>query len=143
MSTTIPDDPFQARLDQRLHNSLETKPVEAHTQPHGNIPNTPLASAIISFCLGSIFTLSALLFFLGGLETHWWATYQLGFFIAMWSAFHWLEFAVTAGWNRSKLSIDCASCRSKRREYLSIGLFLQRIFLTMAKHIMLHMWLPW
>ena len=34
-------------------------------------------------------------------------TYQLRFFIAAWSFFHWAEFAVTAGWNFEKCSVDC------------------------------------
>jgi len=56
--------------------------------------------------LGSIFTLGLLLLLLNGLDSHWWATYQFGFFLAAWSAFHWGEYAVTAGWNRPKLSVD-------------------------------------
>jgi len=36
------------------------------------------------------------------------SSYQLSFMVAAWSTFHFLEFAVTAGWNRDKLSVDCA-----------------------------------
>jgi hypothetical protein len=32
---------------------------------------------------------------------------QLSFFFATWSAFHWGEFAMTAGWNRARASVDC------------------------------------
>jgi protein-S-isoprenylcysteine O-methyltransferase len=48
-----------------------------------------------------------LVFLSGGVDGFSFATYQLGFFVASWSAFHWGEFAVTAGWNRQKVSVDC------------------------------------
>ncbi|KAG2367281.1 Isoprenylcysteine carboxyl methyltransferase family-domain-containing protein [Suillus spraguei] len=106
-----PDAPrkFEDRLRQRASitrntNTLETIPV--NYQPHENIPNTPLAASTISFLLGSIFSLGLTLFLTGGISDRWWATYQLGFFLAAWSGFHWGEFAVTAGWNRDKCSVD-------------------------------------
>ncbi|KAH7876294.1 ICMT-domain-containing protein [Lentinula edodes] len=71
----------------------------------GNLPNTPLAAATIAFLLGSVFCFG-LLTFLGGFSLWWWTTYQLGFFIAAWSAFHFGEFAVTAGWNLEKCSVE-------------------------------------
>lgn len=81
--------------------------IPANIEPRGNIPNTPLAASTISFLLGGSFTLGFSLFLQGGLSSSWWATYQLGFFVATWSAFHWGEFAVTAGWNLEKCSVDC------------------------------------
>ncbi|KAJ3552196.1 hypothetical protein NM688_g4279 [Phlebia brevispora] len=87
----------------RQQDTLETTPAEA--VPHGRIPNTPLAASTISFLLGCLFSLSLYTYLSGGLG-YWWSTYQLGFYLAAWSAFHWGEFAVTAGWNREKCSID-------------------------------------
>ncbi|EJD01223.1 ICMT-domain-containing protein [Fomitiporia mediterranea MF3/22] len=88
------------------------------TQPHGTIPNTPGAVSFISFILGGICFLSFSTFLSklaasGHLDQGvidqtgwWWATPQLGFFLAAWSIFHWGEFTVTAGWNRDKCSVD-------------------------------------
>lgn len=76
-------------------------------KPNGRIPNTPLAASTISFLLGSLFSLGVFTFVVGGYESYWWSTYQLGLFVAAWSAFHWGEFAVTAGWNLEKCSVDC------------------------------------
>ena len=42
-------------------------------------------------------------------QIFWWTTYQLGFFAGAWALFHYMEFAVTAGWNRERCSIDCES----------------------------------
>lgn len=88
-----------------MKHPLVTIPV--NIEPHGNIPNTPLAASTISFLLGGSFALAFSLFLQGGLPSLWWATYQLGFFLAAWSAFHWGEFAVTAGWNLEKCSVNC------------------------------------
>lgn len=88
------------------HDTLETRPIEAVHKSHGRIPNTPLAASTVSFLLGCLFSFGLYMFVSGGLS-YWWSTYQLGFFLASWSAFHWGEFAVTAGWNREKCSIDC------------------------------------
>jgi protein-S-isoprenylcysteine O-methyltransferase len=104
------EDAFEQRVRERelLRNRpLETIPDPGTAIPQGNIPNTPLAVSTISFLLGSIFTLGLLAFLSGGFDSFWFATYQLGFFVASWSLFHWGEFAVTAGWNREKVSIDC------------------------------------
>ncbi|KAI0004889.1 protein-s-isoprenylcysteine O-methyltransferase [Russula compacta] len=93
----------QDTLEQRLRErELHNPP----TQPHGSIPNTPLAVSTISFFLGFIFALGFSIFWGSGLASFWFTTYQLGFFVASWSAFHWGEFAVTAGWNREKVSVD-------------------------------------
>jgi protein-S-isoprenylcysteine O-methyltransferase len=103
-------DSFERRLHERVllrSNPLETIPDLNAGQPHGSIPNTPLAVSTISFLLGSIFAIGFLTFLSRGFDDFWFATYQLGFFVAAWSAFHWGEFAVTAGWNRQKVSVDC------------------------------------
>ncbi|KAI0322487.1 ICMT-domain-containing protein [Amylostereum chailletii] len=86
--------------------ALETVPIAAVPKPHGKIPNTPLASATVSFLLGAVFSLGVYTLFTGGLPRPSWMTYQLGAYLAAWSAFHWGEFAVTAGWNREKCSVD-------------------------------------
>lgn len=88
------------------NGALETVPIKG-TPTNGNIPNTPLASSLIAFCLGSVFTLGSLLLVYGGYPGSSWLTYQLGAFAASWALFHYLEFAVTAGWNREKCSVDC------------------------------------
>ncbi|KAF8238786.1 ICMT-domain-containing protein [Tricholoma matsutake] len=95
-------DNIEMRLRQRqtiLKHPLQPQPIG------GNIPNTPLAVSIIAFLLGSLFALGALTFVVGGFGL-WWSTYQLGFFVAAWAFFHWGEFAVTAGWNLEKCSVD-------------------------------------
>lgn len=109
MATT--DDERQNRLDEQIRQRSEAKRHPLQTVPrvgqaHGTIPNTPLVVSLISFLLGSLFALGFTVFILGG-GVWWWATYQLGFFLAAWSAFHWGEFAVTAGWNLEKCSVDC------------------------------------
>ncbi|KAJ7638920.1 ICMT-domain-containing protein [Roridomyces roridus] len=71
----------------------------------GRIPNTLLSIVFIAFLLGGTCALGALTFFAGGFNP-WWATAELGFFAAAWSFFHWGEFAVTAGWNFEKCSVD-------------------------------------
>lgn len=106
----MPDDVdnLEERLRRRAamqRNPLETVPET--NKPRGNIPNTPLAASTISFLLGSFFTAGAATFLSGGFSKYWWTTAQLGFFVAAWSGFHWGEFAVTAGWNLEKCSIDC------------------------------------
>jgi hypothetical protein len=106
----IHSDGFEKRIRERERlrsRPLETIPDLTTSQPHGTLPNTPLAVSTISFILGSIFSLGFLVFLFGGLSGFWFATYQLAFFVASWSAFHWGEFAVTAGWNREKVSVDC------------------------------------
>ncbi|TFK75802.1 ICMT-domain-containing protein [Pluteus cervinus] len=83
---------------------LHTVPIT--NAPKGKIPNTPLAASTVSFILGSVFALGSSAFLAGGLPGSCWATYQLGFYVASWAAFHWGEFAVTAGWNFEKCSVD-------------------------------------
>jgi protein-S-isoprenylcysteine O-methyltransferase len=84
---------------------LETRPTRDLNEPQETIPNTPLASATISFLLGIVFTLGLALWVTGPYSL-WFTQTQLGFFIACWAAFHWGEFAVTAGWNRDRVSVD-------------------------------------
>lgn len=98
---------------------LESIPTEAN-KPRGNIPNTPLAVSTISFLLGSVFSLGAITFLFGGFSNYWWATYQLGFFVAAWSGFHWGEFAVTSGWNFEKCSVDCESVMRHPRPHSTL-----------------------
>lgn len=100
-------DDFERRIEERRNMQHPLVTIPASMEPHGNIPNTPLAASTISFLLGGFFALGFFLFLQGGLPSPWWATYQLGFFVAAWSAFHWGEFAVTAGWNLEKCSVDC------------------------------------
>lgn len=90
-----------------MTNPLETNPII--NAPHGNIPNTPLASATIAFLLGGVFVFGLYASVNDISATASLLTYQLGFFIAAWAFFHWAEFAVTAGWNFEKCSVDCMS----------------------------------
>ena len=103
-------DRFEDRLRQHADakkNPLTTVPMNEIHKPHGNIPNTPLAASTISFLLGCVFSPALLAFLSGVLGNSTWSYYQLGFFLAAWSGFHWGEFAVTAGWNLEKCSVDC------------------------------------
>lgn len=95
-------------------NALETNPLT--NIPHGNIPNTPLASSTISFLLGSTFLFGVYTAVNDISNTARLLTYQLGCFIAAWAFFHWAEFAVTAGWNFEKCSVDCQSFFSREEE---------------------------
>lgn len=88
-------------------NALETNPLT--NTPLGNIPNTPLASSTISFLLGGSFLFGVYTAVNDISNTAGLLTYQLGCFIAAWAFFHWAEFAVTAGWNFEKCSVDCQS----------------------------------
>ena len=88
-----------------MTNPLETNPIM--NAPHGNVPNTPPASATIAFLLGGAFVFGLCASVNDISATASLLTYQLRFFIAAWSFFHWAEFAVTAGWNFEKCSVDC------------------------------------
>ena len=97
------------------NDSLEMRPAGA-SQPHGTIPNTPAMVSLISFLLGTMFAFSLVVFAQADLACLWAGhcdesgsvlTPRLGFFMGAWSAFHWGEFAVTAQWNREKVSVDC------------------------------------
>ncbi|KAH9077310.1 protein-s-isoprenylcysteine O-methyltransferase [Lactarius deliciosus] len=127
-------DAFEQRLRERerLRNRpLEMVPEPATAQPHGSIPNTPLAVSIVSFLLGASFALGSLTFLCGGFYGFWFATYQVGFFVASWSAFHWGEFAVTAGWNREKVSIDSFLLDNGRMYHVANGLALTEYLLSL------------
>jgi len=89
-------------------DSVETQPTSQRHRPHGDIPNTPLTAAMISFSLGASFAAGILTFVSSAipLSQYWWCTPTLGLFFASWALFHWSEFAVTAGWNREKCSVD-------------------------------------
>jgi protein-S-isoprenylcysteine O-methyltransferase len=104
-------DGFEERLRQRKeqleNHPLNTVPKAKANNSDGALPNTPLTASTISFLLGWVFSLGVLTFLRGGFGS-WWNSYQLGFFVAAWSGFHWGEFAVTAGWNLEKCSVDCA-----------------------------------
>lgn len=107
---TIP--PFEGpedilrRRGNAERSSLETQPIPSASKTGNILPNTPLAASTISFLLGCVFTFGITVFLSDG-PGAWWRTPQLGFYIASWAAFHWGEFAVTAGWNREKCSVDC------------------------------------
>ena len=101
-----PEDVLRRRAAPAQQNTLETVPIPSAFKGDGFIPNTPLAASTISFLLGSVFTVGVSIVVSGGCD-YWWCTCQIGFFFAAWSAFHWGEFAVTAGWNREKCSVDC------------------------------------
>lgn len=107
MQDFLESDVFERRMEERRNIKHPLVTVPPNIEPHGNIPNTPLAASTISFLLGGFFALGFALFLQGGLPSPWWATYRLGFFVAAWSAFHWGEFAVTAGWNLEKCSVNC------------------------------------
>lgn len=112
-------DPMEEKFRQRGSgkNPLETNPV-THLA-HGKIPNTPLASSTIAFLLGGLFALGTYTFLFELPFARWCMTYQLGYFIAAWAFFHWAEFAVTAGWNYEKCSVDCAQIQKFVAELLS------------------------
>ena len=125
------DDSFERRVRRRAAakaSPLDTVPADPAHQPRGLIANTPLSVSLISFLLGSLFSFGLLLFFTNGYGLYWWSTYQLGFFLAVWSMFHWAEFGVTAGWNRDKCSVDCeypSYIRVTGPECLSLAFLLE------------------
>jgi protein-S-isoprenylcysteine O-methyltransferase len=99
-------------------SALETIPTDEANQFKGEwIPNTPLGASTTSFILGTTFAFGLVLFFwplglLGSPSTgdgEWLKRWSyFGFFIAGWAGFHWGEYAVAAGWNRARCSVDCA-----------------------------------
>lgn len=110
-----PEDVLRRRGTPTSQSLLETKPIPSVSKTGNCIPNTPLAASTISFLLGCLFTVGVAILISGRL-------YQLGFYLAAWSAFHWGEFAVTAGWNREKCSVDCEYC-SLFSQTMFIGYF--------------------
>ncbi|KAF8138429.1 Isoprenylcysteine carboxyl methyltransferase family-domain-containing protein [Boletus edulis] len=127
----IQADALERRIEERrkLKHPLMTIPV--NVEPHGSIPNTPLAASTISFLLGGSFTLGLFLFLQGGFSSPWWATHQLGFFVAAWSAFHWGEFAVTAGWNLEKCSVDSFLLENGATYHIANGTALLEYLVTL------------
>ncbi|KAH9977914.1 ICMT-domain-containing protein [Lactifluus volemus] len=118
-------DGFEQRIRERellRSGPLETIPDSKSATFNDGIPNTPLAVSIISFLLGSTFALGFLTFLSGGFRSFWFTTYQLGFFVASWSVFHWGEFAVTAGWNREKVSVDSFLLNNGRMYHIANSL---------------------
>jgi protein-S-isoprenylcysteine O-methyltransferase len=85
----------------------------------------------IAFFLGVIFALGALTFVVGGFGLWWWSTYQLGFFVAAWAGFHWGEFAVTAGWNLEKCSVDSFLLDNGSMYHVANGTALLEYLLTL------------
>ena len=110
---------------QPQQDTVETRPANPIHNSKGGIPNTPLAASTISFLLGCCFSLNAYIYLIGGLD-YWWSTPQLAFYLAAWSAFHWGEFAVTAGWNREKCTVSC-TCFARLK--LAITHFRPQAFL--------------
>ncbi|TCD68210.1 hypothetical protein EIP91_011382 [Steccherinum ochraceum] len=140
-SADTPND-FDERLRQRAamanndENTLEMKPITvpnsgARAPGSGRIPNTPLSVSTISFLLGSLFSLGTLAFLSGGFSSHWWTTAQLGLFVAAWSAFHWGEFAVTAGWNREKCSVDSFLLENGAQYHIAHSVALAEYLVTL------------
>ncbi|KAI0921821.1 hypothetical protein AcW1_004305 [Taiwanofungus camphoratus] len=125
-------DSFEERLRQRTAaKTLETTPLDPSLKPRGAIPNTPLAASTISFLLGAAFALGFLTFTVGGFQNLWWSTYQLGFFVAAWAGFHWGEFAVTAGWNRDKCSVDSFLLENGAHYHIAHGVALLEYLTTL------------
>ncbi|KAM5540446.1 hypothetical protein V8D89_005904 [Ganoderma adspersum] len=128
------DDSFERRVRRRAAakaSPLDTVPVDPAHQPRGLIANTPLSVSLISFLLGSLFSFGLLLFFTNGYGLYWWSTYQLGFFLAVWSTFHWAEFAVTAGWNRDKCSVDSFLLENGAMYHVAHALAVTEYLLTL------------
>ncbi|KAJ6598951.1 Isoprenylcysteine carboxyl methyltransferase family-domain-containing protein [Mycena vulgaris] len=122
--STVPSDPNEPFP----RHPLQTPPPPKYS---GRIPNTPLAASLLSFLLGSVFALGALTFVVGGFTAPWWATYQLGFFTAAWAAFHWGEYAVTAGWNFEKCSVDSFLLENGSMYHIAHGTALAEYLLTL------------
>ncbi|KAM6495790.1 Isoprenylcysteine carboxyl methyltransferase (ICMT) family domain containing protein [Amanita muscaria] len=123
---------LEDRLERRQlasRHPLLTVPVNHH--PHGNIPNTPFGVATVAFLLGAVFSLGALTFAVSGFAPLWWPTYQLGFFVASWAFFHWAEFAVTAGWNLEKCSVDSFLLENGSMYHIANGTALLEYLLTL------------
>ncbi|KAJ7129556.1 protein-s-isoprenylcysteine O-methyltransferase [Mycena epipterygia] len=116
-----PSEPFP-------RHPLQTPPPPKYT---GRIPNTPLSASLIAFLLGGVFALGTLTFAVGGFGGVWWATYQLGFFAAAWSGFHWGEFAVTAGWNFEKCSVDSFLLENGSTYHIAHAIALAEYLLTL------------
>ncbi|KAG8953723.1 hypothetical protein FRC04_001927 [Tulasnella sp. 424] len=111
-------------------NPLETAPADATNRPDGRLPNTPLMMSCIAFCLGSVFAMGSLVFVIGGVPGSLCADYRLGFFAASWAFFHFAEFAVTAGWNRPKVSVDSFLLNNGIAYHLANGIAVTEFLVT-------------
>ncbi|CAA7259864.1 unnamed protein product [Cyclocybe aegerita] len=102
-------DRLHERTRQRANmtqNPLETNPVSSANAHRGTIPNTPLGSSTVAFLLGATFGIGLFATLVDEFSRPRWLTYQVSFYLASWAFFHWAEFAVTAGWNLEKCSVD-------------------------------------
>ncbi|KAF8339176.1 Isoprenylcysteine carboxyl methyltransferase family-domain-containing protein [Cantharellus anzutake] len=121
-------------------NPMETIPTDGFNVHRGEyIPNTPLAASLVSVLLGITFSLGCMLFFNPNgfleslvssreLQDRW---SLLGFFFAAWAAFHWGEYAVTAGWNRKRCSVDSFLLENGREYHIAHGAAVIEFILTM------------
>ena len=116
------DRPPRSGLNEQELEYITNRPTKRaqptkQQQSHKYIPDTPCAVSVVSFLLGGLCFLSLSNVYskfdvlldpgLGTQRGSWWATPQLGLFVGALSCFHWAEFAVTAGWNRERCSVDC------------------------------------
>ncbi|KIP12902.1 hypothetical protein PHLGIDRAFT_60971 [Phlebiopsis gigantea 11061_1 CR5-6] len=124
-----PEDVLRRRGNPQAQSALETNPIPTAIKSDTYIPNTPLAASIISFLLGSVFVFGFSLWISGGYG-YWWAKPQLGFYLAAYSAFHWAEFAVTAGWNREKCSVDSFLLENGAQYHVAHGVALTEYLIT-------------
>ncbi|EAU84877.1 prenyl cysteine carboxyl methyltransferase Ste14 [Coprinopsis cinerea okayama7 len=133
---SVSEDALEERFRARAamgRGGLETVPISSVAQQtRGNIPNTPLASSFIAFLLGITFALGATLVAINGVPQSDVLTRQLGFFAASWALFHWLEFGVTAGWNREKCSVDSYLLDNGAMYHISNGIAVLEYVLTAA-----------
>ncbi|KAF7352692.1 Protein-S-isoprenylcysteine O-methyltransferase [Mycena venus] len=127
MSSAPPSDPTTTNGPR---HPLVPPPPAKYT---GRIPNTPLFASLIAFLLGAVFALGLVAFSAGatGFARPWWATYQLGFFFAAWAAFHWGEYAVTAGWNLEKCSVDSFLLENGSTYHIAHGTAVAEYVLTL------------
>ncbi|KAF7292419.1 Protein-S-isoprenylcysteine O-methyltransferase [Mycena chlorophos] len=121
---------------------MSSSPPPAPPAPYrdnGRIPNTPLAISLVSFLLGSTFALGVATTLSGNPLTPapafhdapWWLTGQLGFFVAAWATFHWGEYAVTAGWNLEKCSVDSFLLENGTLYHIAHATALTEYFITL------------
>ncbi|KAF8305379.1 protein-s-isoprenylcysteine O-methyltransferase [Clavulina sp. PMI_390] len=118
--------------------ALETIPTDGSNPYRGQyIPNTPLGASTVSVILGIAFTLGTLLAMRGpaafvsinGSANEGWRA--LGFFIAAWAGFHWGEYAVAAGWNRTRCSVDSFLLENGVEYHIAHAVAITEFVLTM------------
>lgn len=91
-----------AERSARRPSNLNMNKVNRAYEHQGDLPNTACTVSVIAFLLGAGFAFSFATFALT--NNTWW---HLSFFVGSWCLFHWAEFAVTAGWNAEKCTVDC------------------------------------